>query len=309
MSETLDQTLTKEGMHFLKSSGRLELQIHSLSSLKIMAVNVSEDTIKNISFNDISREAIFILAITVLDKDSDKPLQKYVDIYEQGMEIQPSTCYLTTSVNRKRNKTNTNTKGKLYYVQIHENSIMGQAKLIFCFSEPNTEYNVTIKIHSIVDDNCEEVTNYRSKSNTFSVLISDQLMYHLNPKHDLPLIEVAAPLKGRRYLELNEALSPLTFSGNSQKIINFVALMNESTRIPCDIKALVYISLGCSSMFRGGQSYKEALLAFSHALKLSSKSECINGRLIEGMVYIYMAQVNRYFGEHEKSLKNTKKAM
>ena len=96
--------LTREGMHSLKSSRRLELKIHSISSSKIMAVNVSEDTIKNISFNDISREAIFVLAITVLDKDSGKPLQMYVDMYEQGMEIQPSTCYLTTSVNRKQKK-------------------------------------------------------------------------------------------------------------------------------------------------------------------------------------------------------------
>ena len=185
---------------------------------------------------------------------------------------------------------------------------MGLAKLVFCFSEPNTEYIITIKIHSIVGDNGEEITNYRSKSNTCSVLISDQLMYHSNPKHDLPLIEVTAPLKGRRYLQLNETLSQLTFSGNSQKIIDFIALMNESTIIPCDIKALVYISLGCSSLFQGELSYEEALLAFSRALELSSKIECINGRLVEGMVYIYMAQVNHYFGEHEKSLEHTKKA-
>ena len=55
-------------------------------------------------------------------------------------------------------------------------------------------------------------------------------------------------------------------------------------------------------MFQGDQSYEEALLAFSHALELSSKIDCVNGHLVEGMVYIYMVQVNRYFGEHEKSL-------
>ena len=297
-------TLLTRGMHSLKSSKRLELKLHSLFLSKI----ISEDTIKNISFNDISQEAIFILAITVLDKDSGKPLQKYVNIYEQGMEIQPSMCYLTTSVIRKREKTNTNIKGKLYYVQVHENSIMGQAKLIFCFSERNTDYNVTIKIHSIVDDNYEEITNYRSKSNTCFILVSDQLMYRSNPEHDLPLIQVTAPLKGRRYLQLNETLSQLTFSGNSKKIIEFIEVMNKSNIIPLDIKALVYIFLGCSSMFQGDQSYEETLLAFSHALELSSKIECINGRLLEGMVYIYMAHVNRYFSEYEKSLENTEKA-
>ena len=299
--------LTREGMHSLKRSRRLELQIHSLSSSKIMAVNVSENTIKNISFNDISREAIFILAITVLDKDSGKPLQMYVDIYEQGMEIQPSTCYLTTSVNRKQ-KTNTNTKGKLCYVQIRENSIMGQAKLVFCFSEPNTEYIITIKIHSIVDDNGEEITAYVSNSDTFSVLTLDRMIYHPAPKRDLPLIELAAPLKGRKYLRLKETLTQLANSGNSQKITNLTRGISKSTQIPYDILAVVYISLGCSSMFNRDQSYEEALMAFSHALELSSKIDCINGCLVEGMVYIYMAHVNRYFSEYEKSLENTEKA-
>ena len=288
---------------------RLAVKIEQQSPSKVMAV--SEDVINSVDFNALSREEMFSLTATVVEKDSDKPIPLFVDVHEHGMELQPSTVYLTASVTRKRKQTDTNTtntKGKLYDFRKQDFLGKSQVKLDFCFSEPNTVYNSAIKIHSIVDDNGEEITNYISKSDTCSILISDQQMYHSNPEHDLPLIEVTAPLKGRQYLQLNEALSQLTFSGNSQKIINFIALMNESTIIPCDIKALVYISLGCSSMFQGDQSYEEALLAFSHALELSSEIECVNGRLVEGMVYIYMAQVNRYFGEHEKSLENTEKA-
>ena len=59
--------------------------------------------------------------------------------------------------------------------------------------------------------------------------------------------------------------------------------MNKSNIIPLDIKALVYIFLGCSSMFQGDQSYEEVLMAFSHALKLSSKIDYMNGCVVERM--------------------------
>ena len=291
------------GIHSLKLP-RLQLKILSQSSSNVMAV--SKD---NISFNDISQEELFVLVITVLDRDSDKPVLLFVDIYEQGMELQPSTCYLTTSVNRKRKKPNTKTKNKLYNVRIHENSIMGQAKLIFCFSESNTEYNITIKIHSIVDDNGVEVTNdYRIKGDTCSVLTFDRQMYYTAPQKDLPLIELVAPLKGKRYLQFMETLTKFTVSRNSQKLIEIAESLSKSTRMPYDFIPIVYICLGLSSVFNGNQSYEDSMIAFSHALELSAKCECVNCCLIEGTVYIYMAQVNRHFKRHEKSYENTQKA-
>ena len=302
LQNQLNKLLTR-GVYTGKLKRRLDVKLNQQSSSTIMAV--SKDVINKLDFNNLLQEEIFSLVVTILDRDSDTPVPMYVDIYEQGMELQPSTCYLTTSVIRKRKKPNTDTKGKLYNLRIHENSIMGQAKLIFCFSELNTEYNITIKIHSIVDDNGEEITAYVSNSDTCSVLIFDRLIYHPAPKRDLPLIELAAPLKGRKYLRLKETLTQLAISGNSPKITN---LISKSTQIPYDIIAVVYISLGCSSMFNRDQPYEKALMAFSHALELSSKIDCINGCLLEGIVYIYMAHVNRYFNEYEKSLENTEKA-
>ena len=41
--------------------------------------------------------------------------------------------------------------------------------------------------------------------------------------------------------------------------------------------------------------YEETLMAFSHALELSSKIDYINGCLVERMVYIYMAYINFRF--------------
>ena len=305
LQNQLNKLLTK-GVYTGKLKRRLDVKLKHQSSLAIVAV--SKDVINKIDFNNLLQEEIFSLVVTILDRDSDTPVPMCVDIYEQGMELQPSTCYLTTSVIRKRKKPYTDIKGKVYNLQIHENSIMGQAKLIFCFSEPNTEYIITIKIHSIVDDNGEEITAYVSNSDTFSVLTLDRMIYHPAPKRDLPLIELAAPLKGRKYLRLKETLTQLANSGNSQKITNLTRGISKSTQIPYDILAVVYISLGCSSMFNRDQSYEEALMAFSHALELSSKIDCINGCLVEGMVYIYMAHVNRYFSEYEKSLENTEKA-
>ena len=291
------------GIHSLKIP-KLQLKILSQSPSKVMAVSKDD-----ISFNDISQEELFILVITVLDRDSDRPVLLLVDIYEQGMELQPSTCYLTTSVIRNRKKPTTKTKNKSYNVRIHENSIMGKAKFAFCFSEPNTEYNITIKIHSIVDDNGVEVTNdYRIKGDTCSVLTFDRQMYYTAPQKDLPLIELVAPLKGRIYLRLTEILTQLTVSGNSQKLIKLAELMSKSTRIPYDFIPIVYISLGLSSLFNGDQPYEDSVMAFSHALELSAKCECVNCCMIEGTVYIYMAQVNRHFKRHEKSYENTQKA-
>ena len=212
------------GIHSLKIP-RLQLKIRLQSPSKVMAVSKND-----ISFNDISQEELLVLVITVLDRDSDKPVLLFVDIYEQGMELQPSTCYLTTSVIRKQKKPNTKTKNKSCNVRIHENSIMGQAKLSFCFSEPNTEYIITIKIHSIVDDNGIEVTNnYRIKGDTCSVLTFDRQMYYTAPQKDLPLIELVAPLKGKKYLKLMETLTQLTLSGNSQKLIEVTEKMSKST--------------------------------------------------------------------------------
>ena len=41
--------------------------------------------------------------------------------------------------------------------------------------------------------------------------------------------------------------------------------------------------------------YEETLMAFSHALELFSKIDCINGHLLERMVYIYMAYINLFY--------------
>ena len=285
LQNQLNKLLTR-GVYTGKVKRRLDVKFKQQSSLAIVAV--SKNVINKIDFNNLLQEEILSLVVTILDRDSDTPVPMCVDIYEQGMELQPSTCYLTTSVIRKRKKLNTNIKGKLYDLQVHENSIMGQAKLIFCFSEPNTEYNITVKIHSIVDDNGEEITAYVSNSDTFSVLTLDRLIYHPAPKRNLSLIELAAPLKGRKYLRLKETLTQLANSGNSQKITNLTRGISKSTQIPYDILAVVYISLGCSSMFNRDQSYEEALMAFSHALELSSKIDCINGCLLERMMYIDM---------------------
>ena len=294
LQNQLNSLLTR-GVYTGKVKRRLDVKLDQQSSSTVMAV--SKDVINKIDFNNLLQEEMFSLVVTILDRDSDKPVPMYVDIYEQGMELQPSTCYLTTSVITKRKKPNTDTKGKLYYLQIHENSIMDQAKLVFCFSEPNTEYNITIKIHSIVDDNGEEVTNdYRIKGETCSVLTFDQL------------IEFVAPLKGRKYHQLMETLTQLTLSGNSQKLIELTESMSKSTGMPYDFKPIVYISLGLSSLFNGDQPYEDSMMAFSHALELSTKCEYVNCCLIEGMVYIYMAQVNSHFQKHEKSYENTQKA-
>ena len=82
---------------------RLAVRIDQQSLSKVMAV--SKDTINNLCFDSLAEEEKFSLLVKVTEMYHDtivRPVPLFVDIHEQGMEQQPSTCYLTTTVVRKR---------------------------------------------------------------------------------------------------------------------------------------------------------------------------------------------------------------
>ena len=291
------------------SKNRLSIAISSLSSSKVMAV--SEEIMKNPNFDNLREEEKFSFLVTIsqLETNKLKPLPfLFVDIYEHGKELQPLTCYLTVSVVRKLPKISLTIGRKIYQLRIRalENSEKCQAKIDVCFCEPTTEYNINIKIHSIVNENGEEITGHIDGRDTCSVFTSDPQAYHTAPAQHLTQLEFATPLKGKQYIKLCENLSKQT--ANPQTITKFARQFIERKGVPCDFKAFTYIYLGCSYQYKKGQPYEKAICAFSHARELSQKAECRNSCLLEGMVYIYTSIVNSNVGDFEEALSNKQKA-
>ena len=247
---------------------RLAVRIDQQSSSKVMAV--SKDTINNLCFDSLAEEEKFSLLVKVTGMCPDRPVPLFVGIHEQGMELQPSTCYLTTAIVRKRKRpADTKPKGKLF-------SCMGQVKIDFCFSEPDTKYNIAFKIHSITDANGKEISGYRCKSDTCSVLTSEPQTYHSDPVRGsgLPLVKFSTPLVGKRYMLLTEKYTRFLPSGDFQTALTLTNAVTNSN-IACDIKAVAYVFEGCAFMFNGqDEPLSKAMNAFSIALRYSNQIDC-----------------------------------
>ena len=179
------------------------------------------------------------------------------------------------------------------------------------FHKQHKELFEPIKIHDqiveIQDDNevrvnGEKITEDANETEiTYSALVQDcnPQTYHSHPVRGsgLPLLEFSYPLIGKTYKRLTEKYMKLQLSGQFQTSLRLTDAITNST-IACDLKAVAYVFEGCAFMINDqDEPLSKAMDAFSIALGYSNQTDCKNGRLLQGMVYAYMAIVNRNFGE------------
>ena len=278
------------------------MTVKPLSSLNIIAVN--EDITANIIFNQLSENEKFRLFVTV----SNTLLPLNMDLYEKGRELKPLTCYLTASVIMQSSSRLT-TRKKSYNIQIQKNSSKGKAVVEFCFYQPNKEYTVSVRIHSILNEKGEDIITSFPQSDAYSIVTYTYYPASINGT-EVSRLKSTSPLKGKKYLKFTERLHKVCISGNLQSVND---INNEST-IPTDFKVLANVYFGTSYFLkkhfrsRRDWSHTEVMEAFLSALQFSKQPCCRNRCLLQGIVYTHISQQHRRAGNVSEAWDNIQKA-
>ena len=169
-------------------------------------------------------------------------------------------------------------------------------------NEPIKIHDQTVEIQDEVRVNGEKIIEDGNQTEiTYSAVVQDCNLqtYHSDPVRGsgLPLLEFSYPLIGKTYKRLTEKYTKLLLSAQFQTSLRLTYAITNST-VACDLKAVAYVFEGCAFMINNqDEPLSKAMNAFSTALRYSNQIDCKNGSLLRGMVYAYMAIVNRNFGE------------
>ena len=247
------------------------------------------------------------LTVSILDTSSETPVPLPCVVALQGDEhIGPTgqvVCFLSLSVDAvedhpQRNAAATRSPGRMYYSERSGKSKYtpnGKATFRLCFFQSDTNYIISLKIHSIYDKQGIEYVGYTVEH--YMGFISAVCTVERNAFKAPPLLKYEGPIATNKFRKLMEVYTKLFYQGRREESNVIMSKITSSDRTKLDVKLYMSMSRATEKPFD-----PQSILQVEEFFQKSQSLDSRNGFLLQALAMMCLSQMHVLQGKTDRAL-------